>query len=126
MLKSMGASVAKDEYNDPSSKATGPHFHASVPEGRYGGIFEGPRTGYAAVMHGREAILPLPNGQSIPIAIDTEKIIESFSEALKRTSSSSTSSSGTGTDLLSAVLDMVRLQRDQNDLVSRLLQVQRA
>ena len=126
MLKSMGASSAKDEYNDPSSKATGPHFHASVPEGRYGGIFEGPRTGYAAVMHGREAILPLPNGQSIPIAIDTEKIIESFSEALKRTSSSSTSSSGSGTDLLSALLDMVRLQRDQNDLVSRLLQVQRA
>ena len=126
MLKSMGASSAKDEYNDPSSKATGPHFHASVPEGRYGGIFEGPRTGYAAVMHGREAILPLPNGQSIPIAIDTEKIIESFSEALKRTSSSSTSSSGGGTDLLSALLDMVRLQRDQNDLVSRLLQVQRA
>jgi hypothetical protein len=126
MLKSMGASSAKDEYNDPSSKATGPHFHASVPEGRYGGIFEGPRTGYAAVMHGREAILPLPNGQSIPIAIDTEKIIESFSEALKRTSSSSTSSSGSGTDLLSALLDMVRLQRDQNDLVSKLLQVQRA
>jgi len=126
MLKSMGASVAKDEYNDPSSQATGPHFHASVPEGRYGGIFEGPRTGYAAVMHGREAILPLPNGQSIPIAIDTEKIIESFSEALKRTSSSSTSSSDRGTDLLSALLDMVSLQRDQNDLVSKLLQVQRA
>jgi hypothetical protein len=124
MLKSMGASGARDEYNDPSGKATGGHIHASV-EGRYGGIFEGPRTGYAAVMHGREAILPLPNGESIPIAIDTEKIIDSFSEALKRTSSG-TSSSGTGGDFLSAILDMVRLQRDQNDLVSRLLQVQRA
>ena len=126
MLKKMGASVAKDEYHDPSSKATGPHFHASVPEGRYGGIFEGPRTGYAAVMHGREAILPLPNGQSIPIAIDTEKIIESFSEALKRTSSSTTSTSSSGNDLLSTLLDMVRLQRDQNDLVSQLLRVQQS
>lgn len=125
-LRSLGASYARDEYNDPSGPATGGHIHASVPEGRYGGIFEGPRTGYAAVMHGREAILPLPNGESIPIAIDTEKIINSFSEALKRTASSSTSSSSSGNDLLSALLDMVRLQRDQNDLVSRLLQVQRA
>lgn len=127
-LRDMGASYVKDEYNFPSDKATGKHFHAAVavPEGRYGGIFEGPKTGYAAVMHGREAILPLPNGQSIPVAIDTEKIIESFSEALKRTSSSTASSSGGGTDLLSALLDMVRLQRDQNDLVSQLLRVQRA
>lgn len=124
-LKKFGAN-ARDEYNDPSSGATGGHIHASVPEGRYGGIFEGPRTGYAAVMHGREAILPLPNGQSIPIAIDTEKIIESFSEALSRTSSSTTSSSGSGMDLLSALLDMVKLQRDQNDLVGQLLRVQRA
>jgi hypothetical protein len=126
MLKNMGASGARDEYNDPSSGATGGHIHASVPEGRYGGIFEGPKTGYAAVMHGREAILPLPNGESIPIAIDTGKIIESFSEALSRTSSSSAGSSSGGNDLLSALLDMVRLQRDQNDLVSKLLQVQRA
>ena len=77
-------------------------------------------------MHGREAILPLPNGQSIPIAIDTEKIIESFSEALKRTSSSTTSTSSSGNDLLSTLLDMVRLQRDQNDLVSQLLRVQQS
>ena len=125
-LRKLGANYVRDEYNNPSSGATGGHIHASVPEGRYGGIFEGPRTGYAAVMHGREAILPLPNGQSIPIAIDTEKIIESFSEALKRTSSSSTSSSSSGNDLLSTLLDMVRLQRDQNDLVSQLLRVQQS
>jgi hypothetical protein len=125
-LRDLGAETVLDEYNFPSKGSTGMHIHAEVPEARYGGIFEGPRTGYAAVMHGREAILPLPNGESIPIAINTEKIIDSFSEALKRTSSSSTSSSSSGADLLSALLDMVRLQRDQNDLVGKLLQAQRA
>jgi hypothetical protein len=34
---------------------------------RYGGITSGPRSGYTAVLHGTEAIVPLPDGKSIPV-----------------------------------------------------------
>lgn len=32
-----------------------------------GGIFSGPRSGYRAVLHGTEAVVPLPDGKTIPV-----------------------------------------------------------
>lgn len=32
-----------------------------------GGVASGPTSGYPAVLHGREAVVPLPNGRSIPV-----------------------------------------------------------
>jgi hypothetical protein len=32
-----------------------------------GGVSRGPRSGYTAVLHGTEAVVPLPDGQSIPV-----------------------------------------------------------
>jgi len=34
---------------------------------RFGGIAEGPDSGYMVELHGTEAVVPLPNGQSIPV-----------------------------------------------------------
>ena len=32
-----------------------------------GGVADGPSSGYPAVLHGKEAVVPLPNGRSIPV-----------------------------------------------------------
>ena len=32
-----------------------------------GGVADGPNSGYAATLHGTEAVVPLPNGRSIPV-----------------------------------------------------------
>ena len=32
-----------------------------------GGIADGPNSGYTAMLHGREAVVPLPNGRAIPV-----------------------------------------------------------
>ena len=32
-----------------------------------GGVSDGPASGYPAVLHGTEAVVPLPNGRSIPV-----------------------------------------------------------
>jgi hypothetical protein len=32
-----------------------------------GGIARGPQAGYPALLHGTEAVVPLPNGKSIPV-----------------------------------------------------------
>lgn len=55
-LKSMGFSYAQDEYNKPSDGSTGGHIHAQLATG---GIVRGPKTGYPAMLHGTEAVLPM-------------------------------------------------------------------
>lgn len=60
MLKSMGATLAIDEYNAPSAKATAGHIHAQVSAAE-GALLSGPQQGYTPnlTMHGTEAIVPI-------------------------------------------------------------------
>jgi hypothetical protein len=98
---------------------------ANIPQLALGGIASGPQSGYLANLHGREAVLPLPNGDSVPIALNIEQLTRSITDSFNTANTPNTGGSGI-VELLSAVRDMVTLQRDQNDLVSKLLQVQRA
>ena len=50
--------------------------NVGAPEGRYGGVMKdystggiarGRNSGYPAILHGTEAVVPLPNGKSIPV-----------------------------------------------------------
>lgn len=36
---------------------------------QFGGVASGPASGYSATLHGTEAIVPLPNGRSIPVEV---------------------------------------------------------
>jgi hypothetical protein len=36
---------------------------------RYGGIASGPQSGYTTMLHGTEAVVPLPDGKTIPVEI---------------------------------------------------------
>jgi len=38
-----------------------------IPGYASGGIAKGPRSGHPAILHGNEAVVPLPNGRSIPV-----------------------------------------------------------
>ena len=62
-----GAKNVKDEYSRPSSKATGGHIHAEVSGYKFGGIATGPEEGYETTLHGTEAVVPLPDGRTIPV-----------------------------------------------------------
>jgi len=64
ILRNHGLKVA-DEYRYPiPGKTTGPHLHASL-QGRTGGIFSGPNTGYQVELHGKEAVIPMSNLKSM-------------------------------------------------------------
>jgi hypothetical protein len=60
ILKSMGASYVKDEYNGSSKNKTAGHMHAEV-SAAHGAILSGPASGYKPnlTMHGTEAVVPL-------------------------------------------------------------------
>jgi hypothetical protein len=66
-LMAMGAVKAIDEYNNPSRGSTGGHFHVQALA--KGGITQGPSIAGEA---GPEAVVPLPDGKSIPVKLDKE------------------------------------------------------
>ena len=93
---------------------------ANIPQLNRGGIVSGPDSGYLANLHGREAVIPLPDGKNIPVAFDPKELLRSMTEAMRGTPASSPM------ELMSSIQDMVRLQRDNNDLLTKIVQYQRA
>lgn len=63
ILRSHGLYVF-DEYRHKSSNWSGPHLHAGL-QGRTGGIFSGPKSGYQVELHGKEAVIPMSNYKSL-------------------------------------------------------------
>jgi hypothetical protein len=41
--------------------------HIQMPSADMGGILSGPKSGYQAMLHGNEAVVPLPDGKTIPV-----------------------------------------------------------
>jgi hypothetical protein len=92
LLKSLGASKAYDEYNSPSAKATGGHFHVEIPKFGDGGISTQPELAIVGEK-GPEAHVPLKGG-SIPVSInlgndnakkttDIDSVLDSMERAFK-------------------------------------------
>lgn len=69
-FKDMGFKTVIDEYNHPSPGSTGGHIHAALKDG---GITRGPSLAGEA---GPEAVIPLPNGRSIPVEMDMSALVE--------------------------------------------------
>ena len=63
----------KGQVNANGSIASGDHIHAEVSAAS-GAILSGPNSGYRPnlTMHGTEAVVPLPDGRSIPVTGSAE------------------------------------------------------
>jgi len=54
---------------------------------RRGGISRGPESGYLSLMHGTEAVVPLPNGDSIPVSINgIDSLTRAFADGIEEMS----------------------------------------
>ncbi len=75
---------------------------------QYGGISSGPRSGYTAMLHGTEAIVPLPNGRSIPVEMTgmTDKIGQQLDVMNQQ---------------ISSLNELVGLMRTNNDISTKIL-----
>jgi len=75
-----------------------------------GGVLSGPKSGYQATLHGTEAVVPLPDGRTIPVQIQSNK--NQYEQI----------------SLLSMELDkldsMLRVMQKQNDVSNKILQRQ--
>jgi muramidase (phage lysozyme) len=62
----MDASGRSFYHGVGSNKAT-IGFEEAMGSFAYGGITSGPKSGYQAMLHGTEAVIPLPGGRSVPV-----------------------------------------------------------
>lgn len=103
LSKKFPNSYFQDEYTNPSKLSTGDHIHAQLKKLATGGIIAGPTTGYQAMLHGTEAVVPLPDGRSIPVT-------------------STGREASLSTEILSAKLDeMIEKLSRSNDIATRIL-----
>ena len=70
-----------------------------------GGIATGPVSGYAATLHGTEAVVPLPDGKNIPVNLDTSSITTALQHQT------------------ATISELLRAQQQSNQLTSQLLSV---
>ena len=70
-----------------------------------GGISTGPVSGYAATLHGTEAVVPLPDGKNIPVNLDTSSITTALQHQT------------------ATISELLRAQQQSNQLTSQLISV---
>ena len=117
MMRELGLDYAQDEYNNASAQAVGKgHFHGQL-KAYDGGVFEGPTSGYNVELHGREAIVPLPDPSSM-ISVADGATKEPLSSAMANSSSVSLP----GVDQLAGITQsMMQMMEDKFDeMISQL------
>jgi hypothetical protein len=130
-----GLAIDIQNYNDPAAvaamnrqglkqKVPGDPVHFSFADG---GVATGPRSGYLAELHGPEAVVPLPDGKTIPVRIeggdaggtkskDMDVMMNQF-----RLSMESMINQLNNRDLLNMMDEMVRAQKASNSIQEKLL-----
>jgi len=106
-LKSMGASVAIDEYNSPTAKATGGHFHAQLPAFEDGGTLGAGKLGIAGEA-GKPELITGP-AEITPI----NELMKAFG-----------SMAGMMSQSVDKLDELVRAQKTNNDISNKILRVQ--
>jgi len=106
-LKQMGASVAIDEYNSPTAKATGGHFHAQLPAFEDGGELGAGKLGIAGEA-GKPELITGP-AEITPI----NDLMKAFG-----------SLAGMMSQSVDKLDELVRAQKTNNDISSKMLRMQ--
>jgi len=81
---------------------------ANAPAYAYGGIAQGPRSGYQATLHGTEAIVPLPDGRTIPVEMP------SLSDGMRE-------QVGMMREQISRLDELIMTMRTQNSISNKML-----
>lgn len=84
-------------------------WHISDTGFATGGIAYGPRSGYTARLHGTEAVIPLPDGKSIPV--EMSNLSNSIGEQM-----------GVMSAQLGKLEEMISIMRDTNSISGKILQ----
>ena len=101
-----GVETSQKNWMEDFNKITG-------KQAALGGVFSGPKSGYAATLHGNEAVVPMPNGNQIPV--DMGGMSDAFEEQLTLLE-----------DQTSGLEELLRTLKQGTDLSQRILRASQA
>lgn len=99
-------------YAGDGKNKAGMGWEQAMASFKTGGIATGPKSGYAALLHGNEAVVPLPDGKTIPV--EMPNFDRSMQEQVDMMGAQ-----------LGALEEIVRVMRDNNAISTKILQVSR-
>jgi SLT domain-containing protein len=115
-LKQMGASLAIDEYNNPTSGATGGHYHAQIPAFANGGLVDDATLSMIGEA-GPEAVIPLKDG-NVPVSFNGKMGLGDEAMGLFKIMAEQTST-------MAAMMEqMVSAQKNSVDVQNKMLRAQ--
>lgn len=115
-LKQMGASLAIDEYNNPSSNATAGHYHAQIPAFKDGGLVDEATLSLIGEA-GPEAVIPLKDG-NVPVSFNGKMGIGDEAMGLFKVMAEQTAA-------MAAMMEqMVTAQKNSVDVQTKMLRAQ--
>jgi uncharacterized protein YcbK (DUF882 family) len=104
-------------------------WHISDTGMAKGGIASGPKSGYNMLLHGTEAVVPLPDGRSIPISMDSPsnnaadntELLQVMREV--KASIESMTNRADNQRVVAVIEDSIRTQRSSNSILQKILQM---
>ena len=102
----------------------------TIPEAANGNVLTGPASGYRAVLHRTEAVVPLPDGRTIPVTIaglseQNDRLAEVLSAIETRLGTDTSNNGGSLSDTLIKKLDdLIRVASDQLGVSGKILKAQ--
>jgi predicted chitinase len=104
-------------------------YESQIPKAADGDVLSGPKSGYRAVLHGTEAVVPLPDGRTIPVTIaglteQNDRLAQVLSAIETRMGSTGSAGSPVSDTLLSKLDDFIRVSSDQLGVLGKILKAQ--
>ena len=89
-----------------------------------GGVFDGPKSGYPMTLHGPEAVIPLKDGM-VPVSMNDNGVTASIQQLITQLSNNQNNNdnSNLNMEMLAAMQDIARGQRDLLSVSQRMLTV---
>lgn len=118
--------ITEASQSDPNN----PYLGAGMGHYADGGIASGPASGYTAELHGTEAVVPLPDGRSIPVSLTTSGMSQMLDSIIDNTVDQVTNTTNEVGTNMTASLDNSRtlgemLQVNKNMLTQMVSNVQK-
>jgi putative chitinase len=104
-------------------------YESQIPQAAKGNVFTGPNSGYRAMLHGTEAVVPLPDGRTIPVTIaglseQNDRLAQVLSAIETRMGSTGSAGSPVSDTLIKKLDDFIRVSSDQLGVLGKILKAQ--
>lgn len=96
----------------------------SVMKAALGGVFAGPPSGFPTILHGVEAVVPLPDGKTIPVSLNMEQMVSRLESAFRQTGFNNTNNetSALMAQQINRLDELIGQMRNQVNISQKILQ----